>query len=123
MYDDAMGIVDYIQNSQSRQNSMLTNPQQGVDFSVLSPSVNHTPLSLSNTAYLPAFLNQHIGRLVKIEGMANGIGYERIGMLLTVGDGFIVIKLMTEPLSTLVCPLSSVNLITVLFGEDPKGVL
>lgn len=118
-----MGIVDYIQSSQSRQNGMLSNPQQSVDFTTLSPSINHTPLSLSNTAYLPAFLNQHIGRFAKIEGTANGIGYERVGMISTVGDGFIVIKLPTEPLSTLVCPLGSVNLITILFGEDPKDIL
>ncbi len=66
-----------------------------------------------NMENMPSYLSGMIGKLVKVESLIGGRLESRIGKLMSVGNGYIVLKLNCRGCSTLICELSCVKYITV----------
>ena len=74
-------------------------------------------IRLNDTAYMPAFLNTMVGKLVRVESLIGGCLESRIGILLNVGADYIVLKL-SRGCSTMICEASSIKYITVIHDND-----
>lgn len=74
-------------------------------------------IRLTDTAYMPAFLNTMVGKLVRVESLIGGCLESRIGILLNVGADYIVLKLY-RGCSTMICEASSIKYITVIHDND-----
>ena len=74
-------------------------------------------IRLNDTAYMPAFLNTMVGKLVRVESLIGGCLESRIGILLNVGADYIVLKLY-RGCSTMICEASSIKYITVIHDND-----
>lgn len=74
-------------------------------------------MRLSDTAYLPAFLNTMVGKLVRVESLIGGRLESRVGILMRVGADYIVLKLY-RGCSTMICEASSIKYITVIHDND-----
>ena len=74
-------------------------------------------MCLSDTAYLPAFLNTMVGKLVRVESLIGGRLESRLGILMRVGADYIVLKLY-RGCSTMICEASSIKYITVIHDND-----
>lgn len=72
---------------------------------------------LNDTAYLPAFLNTMVGKLVRVESLIGGCLESRVGILFKVGADYIVLKLY-RGCSTMICEFSSIKYITVIHDND-----
>lgn len=59
--------------------------------------------SVTNLVFLPAYLKNHIGKLVKIEVLVGNRMECRVGILLEVGADFLVIKLKPSGNTTIIC--------------------
>lgn len=97
---------DYSMQIEPRRNMPMVHMHSG-----------NMPESLTNTAFLPAYLHNHIGKLVKIESLIGGCLESRIGTLLGVGADYIVIKLY-QTCSSMVCDAASVKYITIVHDND-----
>lgn len=86
------------------------------------PSDNRNlPVELRNTAYMPAFLSKHIGKLVRVEHLLGGQLISRTGILMTVGAGFIVLRSKNN--ATLVCDSDSIRFVTIVHNNDLNALL
>lgn len=74
-------------------------------------------MRLTDTAYLPAFLNTMVGKLVRVESLIGGCLESRVGILMKAGADYIVLKLY-RGCSTMICEASSVKYITVIHDND-----
>lgn len=74
-------------------------------------------IRLKDTAYLPAFLNTMVGKLVRVESLIGGCLESRVGILFKVGADYIVLKLY-RGCSTMICEFSSIKYITVIHDND-----
>ena len=79
----------------------------------------YVPETLTNPVFLPAFLKNHIGKLVKIESLIGDCLQARIGTLLQVGADFVVIKL-NQNCSSMVIEGRSIKFITIIHDNDTK---
>lgn len=63
--------------------------------------------------YTPAFLRQHIGRLVRVEFLI-GTNFleDRIGILLEVGNSYIVLRSIQDG-NLLYCDIYSIKFVTI----------
>lgn len=75
------------------------------------------PETLTNPIFLPAYLKNHIGKLVKIESLVGDCLQARIGTLLEVGADFAVIKLGGS-CQTLIIEGKGIKFITVIHDND-----
>lgn len=98
---------DYLKKSDNRQENRVTVENR-------TPSNN---VRLTDTAYMPAFLNTMVGKLVRVESLIGGCLESRIGILLNVGADYIVLKLY-RGCSTMICEASSIKYITVIHDND-----
>ena len=86
------------------------------------PSDNRNlPIELRNTAYMPAFLSKHIGKLVRVELLLGNQLISRTGILMTVGAGFIVLRSKNN--ATLICESSSIRFVTIIHNNDLNALL
>ena len=74
-------------------------------------------VQLNDTAYLPAFLNTMVGKLVRVESLIGGCLESRVGILFKVGADYIVLNLY-RGCSTMICEFSSIKYITVIHDND-----
>lgn len=74
-------------------------------------------MRLTDTAYMPAFLNTMVGKLVRVESLIGGCLESRVGILMNVGADYIVLKLY-RGCSTMICEASSIKYITVIHNND-----
>lgn len=74
-------------------------------------------MRLTDTAYMPAFLNTMVGKLVRVESLIGGCLESRVGILMNVGADYIVLKLY-RGCSTMICEASSIKYITVIHDND-----
>ena len=79
------------------------------------------PEMLKNTAYMPAYLSKHLGKLVKVECLLGNELHQRIGILMTVGAGFIVLRSKNN--ATLVCDSKSIRFVTIIHNNDINSLL
>lgn len=83
----------------------------------LMPTASQMPEKLSNSAFFPAYLRNHIGKLIKVESLIGNCLESRIGTLIQVGADYIVIKLY-QSCSTMVCDGASIKYITIIHNND-----
>lgn len=75
------------------------------------------PETLTNTAYIPAYLRHQIGRWMRIEFLVGNIIEEKVGQLLDVGASFLILK-MLEPSTTMLCDMYSIKFITIIYDSN-----
>ena len=116
MYEE---YLDSMQN-----NGLEKNPNYSIEERNMSyiPSENkNLPKTLTNTAYMPAYLSKHLGKLMRVEFLLGNELHQRIGILMTVGAGFIVLRSKNN--ATLVCDLKSVRFVTIIHNNDTNSLL
>ena len=98
---------DYLKLGDSRNERKMTveNP----------PKNNNT--CMTDTSYMPAFLNTMVGKLVRVESLIGGRLESRVGILMRAGTDYIVLKLY-RGCSTMICEASSIKYITVIHDND-----
>ena len=100
---------DYLKNDNNKQ------------LSLAIKNKSHIPETLTNPVFLPAFLKNHIGKLVKIESLIGDCLQARVGTLLQVGADFVVIKL-NQNCSSMVIEGRSIKFITIIHDNDSKKI-
>lgn len=58
-------------------------------------------------------LMQHKGKLIKAEVVSNGCAHQKIGLLMDVGEDFIVIRIGNSAISTVI-PMKNLHCVTVM---------
>jgi len=91
------------------------------NMSYIPTENKNVPETLKNTAYMPAFLSKHIGKLVRVEFYLCGTLQSKTGILMTVGAGYIVLR--SDNSSTLVCHSDSIRFVTIIHDNDPQRLL
>ena len=81
---------------------------------------NHILNSLSNDNLFHGYLGKNLGRWMKIEADIGGNIITKIGQLIKVGTGFIVLKLNTNPVSSIICETGCIKFVTILYGGRIK---
>ena len=104
---DLMVYEDYLKADNKNQTNIATKNK------------SYIPETLTNPVFLPAYLKNHIGKLVKIESLVGDCLQARIGILLQVGADFIVIKL-NQNCSSMVIEGRSIKFITIIHDNDMK---
>ena len=87
-------------------------------------TVENKPLKtdpLKNPMFLPAYLNRHIGKLVKIEALIGECLQTKIGTLYEIGADYIVIKL-NQNCTSLVIDGKCIKFITIIHDNDNKSL-
>ncbi|MBQ3816829.1 MAG: hypothetical protein II802_00990 [Clostridia bacterium] len=77
----------------------------------------YVPETLSNSAFLPAYLKRNIGKIMKIEFLIGGKMETRIGKLIAVGASFIELKRLKQA-GTMICDMNSIKFVTVIHDND-----
>ncbi len=95
--------------------------QDNKEKNVLIKHKSYVPETLTNPVFLPAYLKNHIGKLVKIESLVGDCVQVRMGTLLQVGADFVVIKL-NQNCSSMVIEGRSIKFITIIHDNDMKKV-
>lgn len=116
MYEE---YLDSMQN-----NGLEKSPNYSIEELNMSyiPSENkNLPKTLTNTAYMPAYLSKHLGKLMRVEFLLGNELHQRIGILMTVGAGFIVLRSKNN--ATLVCDLKSIRFVTIIHNNDTNSLL
>ena len=74
---------------------------------------NTMPETLTNTIYTPAFLRQHIGKLMRVEFLiGTNFCEDRIGILSDVGASYIVLRPVEAQNNLLYCDIYSIKFIS-----------
>lgn len=77
----------------------------------------NTPEVLTNSIYTPAFLREHIGKLMRVEFLIGTNSLEdRTGILVDVGASYIVLKSIQGG-NLLYCDIYSIKFVTI--SEEP----
>lgn len=99
------------------------------DLKVYEDYLNHntlqkpyTPETLTNPIFLPAYLKNHIGKLVKVEALIGDCLQSRIGTLMQIGADFVTIKL-SQGCSSMVIEGKCIKFITIIHDNDNKKLL
>lgn len=114
-------------NTDSKNNSLSILPDESL-FKQRMLSVNsddtyeseYIPDIMKNDIFLPAFLSKNMGRWVKAELLIGNSLVPKIGQLIKVGAGFIVLKLNTNPVSSVVCDINSIRFVTIIYSGKIK---
>ena len=96
--------------------------RQENNMSYIPQDNQNKPKSLKNTAFLPAFLSKNIGKLVKIESLIGGKLEPRIGILMTVGANFVVLRQMRSN-NTMLCDSSLIKYVTIIHDNDIRKLI
>ena len=75
---------------------------------------------LNDDLFLPGFLSKNLGRWMKVESVVGNSIVTKIGQLIKVGAGFIVLKLNTNPISSVVCEMGCIKFVTILYNGRIK---
>lgn len=100
---------DYLNNNRNKE----------VKTKNITVPKNNRNLTVNNQKSMTAteYLNNQIGKLVRVESLIGNCLEKRVGTLVVVGSDFIVIKLY-QGCSTMVCEASSIKYITVIHDND-----
>lgn len=82
-----------------------------------SQTISLQPETMTNTNFLPAYLNQFLGHWVRAEFFINNAVEERVGVLHEVGASYIIIEAI-EPQTLIVCDIFSLRFITIVLDEN-----
>lgn len=81
---------------------------------------NYLTEIMNNDLFLPAYLSKNLGKWMKLEMLMGNQLTEKIGQLIKVGAGYVVLKLNTNPVSTVVCDLKSIKIVTIVYSGKIK---
>lgn len=81
---------------------------------------NYLTEIMNNDLFLPAYLSKNLGKWMKIEMLMGNQLTEKIGQLIKVGAGYVVLKLNTNPVSTVVCDLKCIKIVTIVYSGKIK---
>lgn len=82
-----------------------------------SNSESLMPETLTNTAFLPGYLNQHLGRWVRVESLIGDELLERVGILREVGASYIILQAI-EPATIVVLDMYSIKSVTIVLDNE-----
>lgn len=91
------------------------------NMSYIPTDNRNLPETLRNTAYMPAFLSKHIGKLVRVELLLGNQLHQRTGILMTVGAGFIALRSKNN--ATLICESNSIRFVTIIHNNDLNSLI
>lgn len=73
----------------------------------------NAPESMTNALYTPAFLRQHLGKLVRVEFLIGTTNLQdRTGILVEVGASYIVLRSIQDN-NLLYCDIYSIKFVTI----------
>ena len=75
-----------------------------------------------NSDYLTEYLKQHIGKMVKLEFFLGNSLEIRIGQLIEVGKGCVILRLY-KPSTTIVCDTKDIKFITIAHSNEVKSLI
>lgn len=80
-----------------------------------------TAISETNSLpFLPSYLSKNIGRWVKVEHFLGNELVSHIGQLISVGLDFIVLKIDSNTLATVVCNTKDICFITIIYNKNTE---
>lgn len=92
-------------NSNQLDQSFVTNEQSTV------------PETLTNNAFLPAYLAANIGNWARISLLIGDNITEVVGEIWMVGASYVIVKTL-EPYTTIMVDLFSIKMVTIIYDED-----
>lgn len=99
------GMNNSSQNSNQLDQSFVTNDQSTV------------PETLTNNAFLPAYLAANIGNWARISLLIGDNITEVVGEIWMVGASYVIVKTL-EPYTTIMVDLFSIKMVTIIYDED-----
>lgn len=94
-------------NMMTRQNNSMSNWNSNAA----------RPESLTNPDFMPAYLQNHIGKWVRVDFLIGGGIEQRVGVLEEVGASYIILNVI-EPATLLVCDLFAIKFVTIVLDDD-----
>ena len=88
--------------------------------SMTSQLTENLPESLTNPAYIPGFLRENIGSLVRVEFLLTDCMTDRVGILREVGASYIILDAL-DGSSKLLCDLFSIRFVTIMQQFTPDN--
>ncbi len=95
------------------------NAQANENMSLLPHENKNVPHTLNNTAFMPAFLSRHIGKLIKVESLLGDRLETKVGVLMTVGAGYIVLRQLNNN-NTIVCEMRPIKYATIVHNNNVR---
>ncbi len=87
-----------------------------------SSTGSFVPETVTNTAFLPAYLSQFIGNWIRADFLVGNNIEERVGILHEVGASYIIIQAV-EPATLVVCDLYSVKFVKIILDDEYPRLL
>ncbi len=78
---------------------------------------DNVPETLTNNAFLPAYLIANIGNWARISLLVGDDIIEVVGEIWMVGASYVILKTL-EPNTTIMVDLFSIKMITIIYDED-----
>lgn len=117
--NDLNAYAEYIK-CENTEESIVSHRESNMSY---IPIENKTvPQQLKNTAFMPAFLSKHIGKLIKVETLIGNRLETKIGILMTVGAGFLVLRQYRSN-NTMLCDIYGIKYITIIHDNDPQKLI
>ncbi len=107
-------------NSLERMENNIFKQKMELQENTANASDNYLTQMMNNDLFLPAYLSKNLGKWMKIEMLMGNSLTEKIGQLIKVGAGYVVLKLNTNPVSTVVCDLKCVKIVTIIYSGKIK---
>lgn len=108
-------------SSVMNSNTAMMNNSNGSN-SMTSSTQTFVPETISNTAFLPAYLSQFIGKWIRADFLIGNNIEERVGILHEVGASYIIIQAV-EPATLLVCDLYSIKFVKIILDNEYPRLL
>ena len=70
--------------------------------------------------FLPEYLKKCIGRWIRVEHLLGNELVTHIGQLISTGMDFIVLKLDSDAVITVVCNIKDIRFITIIYDKNIK---
>ncbi len=105
-------LSEYLDNNTAHQSR-----NNGGNMSLIPHENDIVPHTLGNTAFMPAFLTKHIGKLMKIESLIGDRLETKIGILVTVGAGYIVLRQLNTN-NTVICDMIPIKYATIVHNNS-----
>lgn len=109
-----MQMQNEVRNDMNNQNYMMT--RQNNNMGNWNNNVTR-PESLTNPDFMPAYLQNHIGKWVRVDFLIGGGIEQRVGVLEEVGASYIILNVI-EPATLLVCDLFAIKFVTIVLDDD-----
>lgn len=98
-------------------NTAQNNTQMTTQVPGSSQVISLRPETMTNTDFLPAYLNQYIGHWIRADFFIGNTTEQRVGVLHEVGASYIIIEAI-EPQTLIVCDIFSLRFVTIILDED-----